>query len=107
MGSDVSTLYGLSGLGDLVLTCTGPLSRNYTVGVKLGQGSSLQKILSDTHTVAEGIRTTRGAMGLAHRHGIEMPIVQGIHAVLFEGKDPRHAVSELMTRSAKEERNSG
>ena len=106
MGSDVSTMYGLSGLGDLVLTCTGPLSRNYTVGMKLGQGSGLQQILSDTHTVAEGIRTTRGAMGLANRHGIEMPIVQGIHAVLFEGKDPRHAVNELMTRAAKDEKNS-
>lgn len=103
MGAEVSTLYGLSGLGDLVLTCTGPLSRNYTVGVKLGQGSNLQKIVSETRTVAEGIRTTRAAVGLANRHRIEMPIVQGVSEVLFEGKDPSQAVKELMTRAAKEE----
>lgn len=103
MGADISTLYGLSGLGDLVLTCTGPLSRNYTVGLHLGQGSDLNTILSKTHTVAEGIRTTRAAMSLAEHHGIDMPIVQGIHGVLFEGTDPRQAVSDLMTRSAKSE----
>ena len=106
MGADVSTLYGLSGLGDLVLTCTGPLSRNYTVGVKLGQGANLQNVLSETHTVAEGIRTTRGAVGLANRHRIEMPIVQGVYAVLFQGRDPRQTVNELMTRTAKGETNS-
>ena len=106
MSADVSTLYGLSGLGDLVLTCTGPLSRNYTVGVKLGQGYNLQKVVSETHTVAEGIRTTRGALGLADRHGIEMPIVQGVYGVLFEGKDPGQAVNELMTRAAKGETDS-
>ncbi|MDT7043066.1 NAD(P)H-dependent glycerol-3-phosphate dehydrogenase [Candidatus Nitronereus thalassa] len=103
LGADVHTLYGLSGLGDLVLTCTGSLSRNYTVGVQLGQGKSLERILEDTITVAEGIRTTRAAMSLATQLHVEMPIVQGIHALLFEGKSARQAVEELMSRSAKEE----
>ncbi|UCE64699.1 MAG: NAD(P)-dependent glycerol-3-phosphate dehydrogenase [Nitrospirota bacterium] len=103
MGADVSTLYGLSGLGDLVLSCTGSLSRNYTVGLNLGRGSKLDTILSSTHTVAEGVRTTRAAMSLALHHDIDMPIVQGIHGVLFEGTDPLQAVNTLMTRSAKSE----
>lgn len=105
MGADVSTLYGLSGLGDLVLSCTGSLSRNYTVGVHLGRGAKLETILSSTHSVAEGVRTTRAAMSLARHHGIDMPIVQGIHGVLFEGTDPLQAVNNLMTRSAKSETN--
>ena len=107
IGADVSTLYGLSGLGDLVLSCTGSLSRNYTVGLNLGRGSSLDTILSNTHTVAEGVRTTRAAMSLARLHDIDMPIVQGIHGVLFEGTNPLEAVNNLMTRSAKSETHSG
>ncbi len=103
LGADVHTFYGLSGLGDLVLTCTGSLSRNYTVGFKLGQGESLEHILKDTITVAEGIRTTRAAMSLATQLHVEMPIVQGVHALLFEDKSARQAVEELMSRSAKEE----
>jgi glycerol-3-phosphate dehydrogenase (NAD(P)+) len=103
LGADVHTFYGLSGLGDLVLTCTGSLSRNYSVGVKLGQGESLDKILKDTITVAEGIRTTRAAMSLATQLHVEMPIVQSIHALLFEGQSARQAVEDLMSRSAKEE----
>jgi glycerol-3-phosphate dehydrogenase (NAD(P)+) len=103
LGADVHTFYGLSGLGDLVLTCTGSLSRNYSVGFKLGQGESLDKILKDTITVAEGIRTTRAAMSLAIQLHVEMPIVQSIHALLFEGQSARQAVEDLMTRSAKEE----
>ena len=97
------TFYGLSGLGDLVLTCTGSLSRNYSVGLKLGQGEMLDNILKDTITVAEGIRTTRAAMRLATQLHVEMPIVQGIHALLFEGQSARQAVEDLMSRSAKEE----
>ena len=107
MRADVSTLYGLSGLGDLVLTCTGSLSRNYTVGLKLGQGATLDEILSQTSTVAEGIRTTRAAAGLAKKHQVEMPIVEGIHQVLFEGMNPRQAVTKLMSRAAKGETNRG
>lgn len=103
LGADVHTFYGLSGLGDLVLTCTGSLSRNYSVGFKLGQGTSLEHVLKDTITVAEGIRTTRAAMSLATQLDVEMPIIQGIHALLFENKPARQAVEELMSRSAKEE----
>ena len=103
LGADVHTFYGLSGLGDLVLTCTGSLSRNYSVGFKLGRGESLDKILKDTITVAEGIRTTRAALSLATQLHVEMPIVQSIHALLFEGQSARQAVEDLMTRSAKEE----
>ncbi|RMH32713.1 MAG: NAD(P)-dependent glycerol-3-phosphate dehydrogenase [Nitrospirae bacterium] len=103
MGAHVATLYGLSGLGDLVLTCTGPLSRNYTVGFQLGCGASLDRILAETHTVAEGIRTTRAAVGLARRYGIDMPIVQSVYDVLFNGRNPRDAVSQLMTRAARSE----
>ncbi|MGB0909519.1 MAG: NAD(P)H-dependent glycerol-3-phosphate dehydrogenase, partial [Nitrospirales bacterium] len=103
MGADVSTLSGLSGLGDLVLTCTGSLSRNYTVGLKLGQGLTLDDILSQTTTVAEGIRTTRAAIGLAKKHNIEMPIVEGVYDVLFTRNDPRHTVTKLMGRVAKVE----
>ena len=106
MGAEVSTLYGLSGLGDLVLSCTGSLSRNYNVGLHLGRGSKLDAILSSTPTVAEGVRTTRAATSLAHKHGIEMPIVQGIYGVLFEGTDPLQAVNNLMSRSAKSETHS-
>ena len=106
LGAEVPTLYGLSGLGDLVLSCTGSLSRNYTVGLHLGRGSKLDTILASTQTVAEGVRTTRAAMSLARHHNIDMPIVQGIHGVLFEGTDPLEAVSKLMTRSAKSETNS-
>lgn len=107
MGANVTTLYGLSGLGDLVLTCTGSLSRNYSVGLKLGQGLTLDEICSQTPTVAEGIRTTRAATRLATRHHVEMPIVQGIHDVLFEGTSPREAVTSLMNRAAKYENDSG
>ncbi len=103
LGADVHTFYGLSGLGDLVLTCTGSLSRNYSVGVKLGQGKLLDNILKDTVTVAEGIRTTRAAMSLATQLDVEMPIVRGIHALLFEGQSARQAVEDLMSRSAKVE----
>ena len=103
LGADVHTFYGLSGLGDLVLTCTGALSRNHAVGLQLGQGRRLEDILKDTVTVAEGVRTTKAAMGLARRFQVEMPIVQGVHAMLFEGKPPERIVADLMARSAKGE----
>ncbi len=95
---------GLSGLGDLVLTCTGALSRNHTVGVRLGKGEKLETILGSMHAVAEGVRTARAASGLAVRYGVEMPIVREIYAVLFEGKSCRKAVSDLMERVAKPEK---
>ncbi|HKN85693.1 MAG TPA: NAD(P)H-dependent glycerol-3-phosphate dehydrogenase [Nitrospiraceae bacterium] len=103
LGADPKTFYGLSGVGDLVLTCTGPLSRNHTVGVRLGRGETLPDILKETQAVAEGVRTSSATAGLARRHKIEMPIVQAVCAVLFEGKSPRGVVSELMERAAKDE----
>lgn len=104
MGADPRTFYGLSGVGDLVLTCTGALSRNHMVGVRLGRGESLAAILGSMQAVAEGVRTARAALGLAHRYGVEMPITQQINAVLFQGKSCRKAVSELMEREAKSEK---
>ena len=103
LGGDVHTLYGLSGLGDLVLTCTGSLSRNHMVGLKLGQGQSLEAIQKDTNTVAEGVRTTRAAVDLSTHLHVDMPIAQSVHAILFQGKSPHQVVTDLMTRAAKEE----
>jgi glycerol-3-phosphate dehydrogenase (NAD(P)+) len=104
MGADPRTFYGLSGVGDLVLTCTGALSRNHHVGVRLGQGDKLDSILGGMQAVAEGVRTSRAAAGLAVRHSVEMPIVREVNAVLFEGKSCRKAVSDLMERVAKPEK---
>ncbi|HWO38285.1 MAG TPA: NAD(P)H-dependent glycerol-3-phosphate dehydrogenase, partial [Candidatus Acidoferrum sp.] len=90
--------------GDLVLTCTGGLSRNRSVGVELGRGRKLSEILSGMHgMVAEGISTTTAAVGLAHAHRVEMPITEQMYAILHEGKAPREAISDLMTRSGKSE----
>ena len=104
MGADPRTFYGLSGVGDLTLTCTGALSRNHSVGVRLGQGEKLETILGGMQAVAEGVRTSRAAAGLALRYGVEMPIVREVNAVLFEGKSCRKAVSDLMERVAKPEK---
>lgn len=104
MGADPRTFYGLSGMGDLVLTCTGTLSRNHTVGMRVGKGERLDAILGSMHTVAEGVRTTRAALELAKRYGVDMPIIQEIDAVLFEHKSCRQAVSNLMERDAKGEK---
>jgi glycerol-3-phosphate dehydrogenase (NAD(P)+) len=106
MGADPRTFYGLSGVGDLVLTCTGALSRNHTVGMRIGKGEPLELVLGTMHAVAEGVRTARAALQLARRHGVEMPITQEINAVLFEGKSCRKAVSDLMERDAKMEKSS-
>lgn len=102
-GGRADTLAGLAGLGDLVLTCTGDLSRNRSVGRALGRGKSLAAALEETRTVAEGVRTTRAAALLAARAGVEMPIVQQMSDVLYGGKHPRAAVDELMLRSLKRE----
>jgi glycerol-3-phosphate dehydrogenase (NAD(P)+) len=104
MGADPRTFYGLSGVGDLVLTCTGALSRNHAVGVRLGKGEKLEAILGGMQAVAEGVRTGRAASGLALRHHVEMPIVREVNAVLFEGKSCSKAVSDLMERVAKPEK---
>jgi glycerol-3-phosphate dehydrogenase (NAD(P)+) len=103
-GGKAETMAGLAGLGDLVLTCTGGLSRNRNVGVELGRGRKLPEILAGMHgMVAEGVSTTTAAVGLARARGIEMPIAEQMHAILHEGKSPREAIYELMTRSGKSE----
>jgi glycerol-3-phosphate dehydrogenase (NAD(P)+) len=103
-GGKAETMAGLAGLGDLVLTCTGGLSRNRSVGVELGRGRKLPEILAGMHgTVAEGIFTTTAALGLARAHSVEMPITAQMYAILHEGKPPRDAIYELMTRSGKSE----
>jgi glycerol-3-phosphate dehydrogenase (NAD(P)+) len=103
-GGKAETMAGLAGLGDLVLTCTGGLSRNRSVGVELGRGYKLPQILAGMHgMVAEGIFTTTAAVGLARARGVEMPITEQMHAILHEGKAPREAIHELMTRSSKSE----
>jgi glycerol-3-phosphate dehydrogenase (NAD(P)+) len=103
-GARRETLAGLSGLGDLVLTCTGSLSRNRTVGEALGQGRELPEILSSLGgKVAEGVLTTRAALGLAREHGVEMPITEQMELILNEGKDPREAIRVLMLRPGKDE----
>jgi glycerol-3-phosphate dehydrogenase (NAD(P)+) len=104
-GARRETLAGLSGVGDLVLTCTGSLSRNRTVGQELGQGRKLPEILSSLGgKVAEGVLTTHAALGLARKHGIEMPITEQMELILNKGKDPREAIRDLMLRPGKEER---
>jgi glycerol-3-phosphate dehydrogenase (NAD(P)+) len=103
MGANPLTFAGLAGLGDLVLTCTGDLSRNRQVGLKLGQGYSLQQILAEMRMVAEGVKTTRSAWDLARREGVEMPILEQIYQVLYEHKSCAAAVRDLLNRDQKEE----
>ena len=102
-GGRRETLAGLSGLGDLVLTCTGDLSRNRRVGIELGRGRSISEVLADLHMVAEGVRTTGAALELGARHGIELPITAQMAAVLDGRKTPREAVEALMVRPQKQE----
>ena len=103
-GGRRQTLAGLSGLGDLVLTCTGSLSRNRTVGIELGKGRELEEILADLQgKVAEGVRSTAAALGLAARYGVEMPITEQMDASLHRGKSPKEAIRELMARPGKDE----
>jgi glycerol-3-phosphate dehydrogenase (NAD(P)+) len=103
-GGRAGTMSGLAGLGDLVLTCTGGLSRNRSVGVELGRGCKLPDIISGMHgMVAEGVFTTDAALQLARRHGVEMPITEQMHAILNKGKSPKDAIQDLMMRSAKSE----
>jgi glycerol-3-phosphate dehydrogenase (NAD(P)+) len=103
-GGRTETMAGLAGLGDLVLTCTGGLSRNRSVGVELGHGKKLPEIIAAMHgMVAEGVFTTSAAVGLARARDIEMPITEQMHAILHKGKSPREAIQELMSRSGKSE----
>jgi glycerol-3-phosphate dehydrogenase (NAD(P)+) len=104
LGANPRTFAGLSGLGDLVLTCTGDLSRNRTVGMRVGKGEGIGDILSGMRTVAEGVNTARAAVDLSRRTGVPMPISEQVYLILHEGKDARTAVDELFARALRPER---
>ena len=103
MGANPVTFSGLGGMGDLVLTCTGDLSRNRTVGIKLGQGKKLSTILDEMNMVAEGVKTTKSAWNLARKMDVEMPILEQVYQVLYNDKPCEEAVRDLLARSLKEE----
>lgn len=103
LGARPATFSGLAGVGDLVLTCTGALSRNRNIGLEIGRGASLGDVLAARETVAEGVATTESAKALSEREGIEMPIVNAVHRVLFERQPARWALVELMTRGLRGE----
>jgi len=104
LGADPLTFSGLSGMGDLIVTCASQHSRNRAVGEKIASGKKLEEILASSPMVAEGVRTARAALALAQKHKVEMPITEQVYRVLYEGADAREAVVALMTRDAKPER---
>jgi glycerol-3-phosphate dehydrogenase (NAD(P)+) len=103
LGARPETLSGLAGLGDLVLTCTGALSRNRFVGIELGKGRSLGEILANMRMVAEGVNTTAPLLALAREHQVEMPITEQVDAILHAGKSPKVAIRDIMERPLKRE----
>lgn len=103
MGGDVRTFAGLAGLGDLIATCNSSQSRNHQVGYGLGQGRGLGDIVEEMSEVAEGVKSTRGVLALAHKYGVEMPIAEKVGSVLYDNADVGHALHELMTREARSE----
>jgi glycerol-3-phosphate dehydrogenase (NAD(P)+) len=103
LGARASTFAGLAGVGDLILTCTGTLSRNHAVGLEIGRGATLDQALAGKETVAEGVATTASARALAELHDVDMPIVQMVHRILFDGHTAREAVPELMARDLRPE----
>ena len=103
IGARASTFAGLAGIGDLVLTCTGALSRNRAVGFEIGGGKTLDQALQGKSTVAEGVATTRSALALAQRESVEMPIVSTVHRILFDGHSAKRAIPELMARGLRAE----
>ncbi len=104
LGARPETFAGLAGLGDLVLTCTGALSRNRSVGVEVGKGRALEDVLAGTESIAEGVRNARSTVALAARAGVSMPIAEAVHRVLFESQPPGEAIAELMQRELRAER---
>ena len=103
LGAQPATFAGLAGMGDLVLTCTGALSRNRALGLAVGKGATLAEAMVGKETVAEGVTTARSALKLAERVGVDMPIVAGVHKILFEGKPARESIAELMERELRAE----
>ncbi|MEU0988119.1 NAD(P)H-dependent glycerol-3-phosphate dehydrogenase [Streptomyces sp. NPDC005953] len=104
MGADALTFSGLAGLGDLVATCSSPLSRNHTFGMNLGKGMTLQETIAVTRQTAEGVKSCESVLDLARRHGVDMPITETVVDIVHDGKPPVVALKELMSRSAKAER---
>jgi glycerol-3-phosphate dehydrogenase (NAD(P)+) len=103
LGARASTFAGLAGIGDLVLTCTGVLSRNRAIGVEIGQGKTLDEALAGKPTIAEGVVTTKSALALAQREGVEMPIATTVYRILFDGHSAKRAIPELMARGLRAE----
>jgi glycerol-3-phosphate dehydrogenase (NAD(P)+) len=103
LGARRETFFGLAGIGDLIVTCTGELSRNRHLGYALGRGRSLAAIVAETNQVAEGVGTTLSIHRLAVKHGIEMPICEQIYRVLYRDKKPKQAIIDLMSRTLKKE----
>ncbi len=103
LGADPLTFAGLAGMGDLILTATGALSRNRSLGVAIGQGRTLEEALAGKQSVAEGVNTARAAVELGRRHGVELPIAEQVTEILFRGKAPRRAIADLMERDLKAE----
>jgi len=103
LGAQAQTFAGLAGIGDLVLTCTGALSRNRALGMEIGKGKTLDEALAGRETVAEGVITAQSALALAQRAGVEMPIVEAVHRTLFEGYEARRAILDLMGRELRPE----
>jgi glycerol-3-phosphate dehydrogenase (NAD(P)+) len=106
LGASALTFAGLAGIGDLVLTCTGALSRNRALGVEIAKGATLDEVLATRETVAEGVVTTQSAHALAAREEIEMPIVSAVYRILFHGQSPRAAIGDLMKRELRAEQDS-
>jgi glycerol-3-phosphate dehydrogenase (NAD(P)+) len=107
MGAQAATFQGLAGLGDLITTCVSPEGRNRHVGEQIGKGRKLEEVLGEMESVAEGVPTTRSVRELARRHRVEMPITEAVHSVLFDGRDPIDALTDLMTRDPKPEFSTG
>jgi glycerol-3-phosphate dehydrogenase (NAD(P)+) len=103
LGGRGETLAGLAGMGDLVLTCLGNLSRNRQLGFELGQGRTLKEIIGETRQVAEGVKTAKATHELAQRIGVELPITEGVYQMLYEDKTPQQLLQELMERPLKGE----
>jgi len=103
LGANPRTFAGIAGIGDLVLTCTGDISRNYTVGKKIGEGMKLNEILSEMRMVAEGVKTAKSVYNLSRKLGVEMPICHEVYRILYEDLPPKEAVHRLMTRTLKHE----
>jgi glycerol-3-phosphate dehydrogenase (NAD(P)+) len=103
MGAQPRTFTGLAGVGDLILTCTGDLSRNHTIGKQIGQGKKLKDLLAEMHMVAEGVKTARSVYNLSRKRGVDMPISHAIYHVLYDDLDPKTALYQLMTRDLKQE----